>query len=417
MSNPEAAKQIQRCRDIALAGAWRHPFFLIPLAQFDWVPLEGAKPEDAEMLVTTSRKLVVNVDKIAKLNDGEVFGSIARVIMRIMLNHASRRESRDKKDWESACEMIINQSLQESNIKLPPNPLVPPVEVRGKDVTADEIYDIVHKMVEQKKPNPPGSQFGPGRVVDDKDNGQVDAGDQEGDGEGQGNQPQPGQGQSDERFWQEIMAQASSMGRGQGSFQSLAKILKPRERKQRWDRLIKGFANQAVARGGRDMQTFSRVNRRSGDVILPGWKSQRPSIAVIIDSSGSVSDQMLAAALTEVKALAELAAVRIYMAIHDGVCYWHGWVKAETTVQEMSKLASRRGGTDPRQAFERIGEAKGRFDALVYLTDGEVGQYPDKPMNVKRVCVALSRMSQYKTPTPDGWQEVPIEVDTSVLEP
>jgi predicted metal-dependent peptidase len=288
-------------------------------------------------------------------------------------------------------------------------------------VTADEIYDIVHKMAEQKKPQPPSSQFGPGRLVDDKQPGQGNGegnGDGQGDGQGQGEGDQPGQGQSpqsDERFWEEIMAQANSMGRGNGSFQSIAKVLKPRERKQRWDRLIRGFANRAIARGGRDLQTFSRTSRRSGDIILPGWMSQKPSIACIIDSSGSVSDEMLRAALTEVTALAKLASVRIFLAIHDGVCYWHGWVKAETTVEELSRLAGRRGGTDPRQAFERVGEAKGRFDALVYLTDGEVGQYPDKPLNVKHVCVALSRMSSYKTPTPDGWQEVPIEVDTSRL--
>jgi hypothetical protein len=103
--------------------------------------------------------------------------------------------------------------------------------------------------------------------------------------------------------------------------------------------------------------------------------------------------------------------VKIFLALHDGECYFSGWIKPETTVESLSKLCGQRGGTCPEEAFEAVGAARARFDVCTYLTDGEVGIYPQKPQNVKRMIVGIVGDSRHRSKVHDGWQEILVEID------
>lgn len=429
--------QLQRCYDLAIKGAWHHPFFLIPLGHCEWY--EGDAEQVPTMAIVTKVTkvageakpeigLYINTQWVQGLPDDQVFGVLCHEILHALLRHHERGGGKKEDVWGQAADMAINASLVQSSIKIPPAGLLPP-QNHFEDA-AEELYSLLDTGEIEPPKNYNPDKVGQGCMPKKSDPNAGGDGDEDKQDQGQGagsgdsgdSGDQPGQGQSsgqsdqgNDRAWGEMIAQSQAMSRGTGTAKVMARLFKPKPIKTQWQKLLNKVARRACANGGRDTQTFRRINRRSfdSDFTLPGWQSQRPSISAIIDSSGSVSDEMLRAALTSVKECMRVSGVRVFLALHDGVCYYADWVSPETSVEQLSALCSARGGTCPNQAFEKVGQAKGKFDACVYLTDGEVGRYPEKPMNVKRMIVGIvgDRESNWRAEIPPGWQEVLVEVN------
>jgi predicted metal-dependent peptidase len=446
--------QLERCYDLAIKGAWHHPFFLIPLGHCEWHEATDTEQVQTMAICTKIVKegrerkpvidLYINTEWVQGLPDDQVFGTLAHEILHALLRHHERGGGKDQETWGKAADMAINASLVQSSIKIPPAGLLPPND--HYEDAAEELYALLDTGEIKPPKNYDPNKVGQGCMPRKSDpNAGQGEGDEEGEGEGQGNgqgdgdqdqdgdgqgggggdggqDPGEGQGQGQDdggsdRSWGEMVAQAQSMSRGTGSAKVMARLFKPKPIKTQWERLLKRVARRAVASGGRDNQTFTRINRRSfdSDFTLPGWKSNRPAICAIIDSSGSVSDEMLRASISSVVQCAKVSGCRVFLAIHASEVYFAEWISAESSVEHISSLCTDRGGTDPQEAFEKVGEARGRFDACVYLTDGEVGTYPPKPQNVKHMIVGIvgDRQSSWRAKVPDGWQEVDVEVALS----
>lgn len=116
---------------------------------------------------------------------------------------------------------------------------------------------------------------------------------------------------------------------------------------------------------GRTDYTWARLPRRSTSGILrPGSITYRPRFAVLMDTSGSMSD---AGHLV----MAQLAAI-----LHDSPDLW------ETDASDVPRRVRRRnptftggGGTDLRGAITAL---TARYDALIVITDGET-PWPHTP--------------------------------------
>lgn len=383
-----AHPQIQRCYDVALKYAWQHPFFLIPLGHCEWAEMDSGTMKVTTRLVGTQPEITLHINPafVEQLPDAQVFGCLAHEILHVLLGHTGRAEGRDRNLWGAATDMAINVSLTEAGICLPDGCLFP----KKPDWldSADELYD---------KLPPQSTQNGAGHG---------------GDGEpsvGQGCLPESEPGPGEMRALSELAAAAKQQTRGLGSVKSFAKLLAPRPVKIPWKRLLAQVAQRAASAGGRDMQSFQRPSRKSSDIIFPGWKTVKPSLCVIVDTSGSVSDEMLATSLSHVAEIGKLVCARTFLALHDGECYWSGWVPPEG-VGRLSKRCTHRGGTDPAGAFRAVADAGARFDAAVYLTDGEVGAYPAKPSNIRRMVLAIVGGSRCRTPAPDSWQELLVDL-------
>lgn len=146
--------------------------------------------------------------------------------------------------------------------------------------------------------------------------------------------------------------------------------------------------------------TWSRPSRRPvPGVVLPSLRRPVPTIAVVVDTSGSVSDRMLSQALAEIDgALSSAGARRGDVTVLS--------CDAEVHAQQRVRSASQvrlpgGGGTDMRIGIEAALRLRPRPDAVIVLTDGET-PWPDEP---PRTALVVGLLSRTRSPVPP-WARV-----------
>ncbi|GAB3243185.1 vWA domain-containing protein [Kineosporia babensis] len=143
---------------------------------------------------------------------------------------------------------------------------------------------------------------------------------------------------------------------------------------QNWERLLTAAVRAGLSSsGGVGDHSFRRPSRRSAAlhyrVVLPTLTKPSPEVAVVIDTSGSVSDDELGAALAETAGVIQAAGgrkVTVY--------------SCDSAVQTVQRVASAReirlaggGGTNLTRGMARALSAQPAPDVLVVLTDGHTG--------------------------------------------
>jgi predicted metal-dependent peptidase len=140
---------------------------------------------------------------------------------------------------------------------------------------------------------------------------------------------------------------------------------------------------------GRVDYTYRRPSRRQAampNVVLPSLRQPLPRVAVVIDTSGSMSDGMLGQALGEVGGvLRSLGIGRKHLRI---VCCDAEAYEAQS-VRELGQVElPGGGGTDMRRGVEAATELRPQPQLVVVLTDGFTPWPPAPPPGV-RVVVGL----------------------------
>lgn len=401
-----------KLRDLGIGVGWTHPFFLPPLAR---ITITEDTQNTPTMSVSIDGKVRVNPAFAATLTDLELAGVLFHELMHLMMDHAGRMEDRktlvqivspDGQKltvplWNIAADMAINQVLKEMGLHLPRGACYPP---RGDEgLNAEQLYE---KLKEDAEKNGKAPQASGGAASGcGTEQGGSEAGDGEGEeGEGQGG----GTNWTDE--WQKVAAQAKALAVGTQAGDALARLFE-RRRTMSWRQVVRATVSRALAQHGRDDQTWTRRSRRSPPgIMLPGWKATKAQVAVVIDSSGSVSDDMLTQACDECVAIGAAADVRVYLVVHDHAVQWRGWVRADNRTNIGKRLRGR-GGTSFDEAYHAVEAAGKSFDCMIHLTDGEIGPYwPARPRNAKRLVAAMLRQSAYRSTPPSGSVIVEVKV-------
>ncbi|WNI20754.1 DUF2201 family putative metallopeptidase [Streptomyces sp. ITFR-16] len=161
---------------------------------------------------------------------------------------------------------------------------------------------------------------------------------------------------------------------------------------QPWRQLL-GAAVRSAASGpgaGEDY-TYGRPSRRSVAVpgaVLPSLRRRPPRVAVVVDTSGSVSDTELGSALLEVTAISRAVGGRrdlvTVLSCDAATRVVHPLCRAEGI-----PLAGG-GGTDLRSGFARALRAHPRPDVVVALTDGQT-PWPSAPPPCRTVVGLFDR--------------------------
>jgi predicted metal-dependent peptidase len=151
--------------------------------------------------------------------------------------------------------------------------------------------------------------------------------------------------------------------------------------KVRWqDKLARLCRNAVAWKAGAVDLTHRRPSRRqwgigtgAGRPLVPSLHAPVPQVGVVVDTSGSMGESELSAALRETKGIMTGIGARVLFSANDAAVHE---LKAVSNWQELPKLLKGGGGTDFRPPFLAMEKARYRPDVVVFITDG-VGPAPE----------------------------------------
>lgn len=164
-----------------------------------------------------------------------------------------------------------------------------------------------------------------------------------------------------------------------------------------WDRLLRAAVRRAVAeRAGRVDYTYSRPSRRQlPKIVKPAMRAPSVIVSIVVDTSGSMSQGDLDAAMGEVTGVLRSSGVareHVRLLSCDA---------AATTAQRVRSAGSVTlaggGGTDMRVGISAAEQARPAPHVIVVLTDGDT-PWPETPTRARLVCAVISARQPHGTP-------------------
>jgi predicted metal-dependent peptidase len=282
--------------------------------------------------------------------------------------------------WVRCADAEINDDLVPAGLDLPGTPVMPADLGADNGLLAEQYYAAV-----------PGSY--PFRLSGEPAGGWLDC------GSGADGMPRPWDAASGPRLspWQarllarQVAQDCVRQGREAGNVPAgllrwAQEILEPTVD---WRKALAAELRRAVADTAWAVDySYRRPSRRAsvaGGVILPALRRPVPEIAVVCDTSGSMSEDLLAMALAEVEGL--LRAVGMARQLRVLAC--------DAAVGPARRVSSARqvelvggGGTDMGAGIDAAAGLRPRPSITVVLTDGFT-PWPDGPPRGMRVVVGL----------------------------
>jgi len=315
-------------------------------------------------------EMIYNPEFLASLPEHQIKGVLKHEFYHLIFEHVTNRkpEGVPHKTWNIAADLAINSHLQGELPELACMPGVGPFEALPLGESAEwYLKNITDDQVDQCGEGDEGQPGEPGEG--EPGTGQI--GSHEGwDDEGQSPEEDAANQMAKERLKQamkEAAQEASKSPNGWGSVGGDLKkeIIKRLETKVDWKKVMRYFIK--TSQRANKSSTVRRINRRYA-YIHPGKKVKRQAkIAIAIDQSGSVSDDMLENFFGELNKLSKLAAFTVIpfdTSVNDKLVY--EWKKGKSHSAERVMC----GGTCFNAPTEYVNK-RGDFDGVIILTDME----------------------------------------------
>ena len=391
-----------------------------------------------ETLASDGREIRYSPHWVANTDADLIKTAIGRVVLACALKHHTRRGEREPGRWQQASQLVTHGLLRDAGFKLPPDTQAwdgisveqaydrLPEPQEGEGGGSDGPPSASNGGAEgESQPDPgddaasgddddgepqqqkPQGEDGPdtdgaaghGASADDGDpqprddsSGDSDSGtppscDPSGTGEvmdapvGSGDDASAGQGPPDvtaeEQVWDEAMHQALNLAKAQGATPGAVEetIRDAHCSTLDWRSLLRRYMTDAAAHD----YSWSVPNRRFIDsgLYLPSIRSEgMGTLAVIVDTSGSVDGDALAAFWSEVREVAaeiepeRIVVLQVDAAVQDEEHYAPGELPEKIVVKG-------RWGTDFRPGFARLAEQGIRPAVCLYFTDMDCDRYPE----------------------------------------
>jgi len=331
---------------------------------FASIALQLKLKEDKEhpTAYTDSVILGYNPDFINKLTDTEITAVICHEVLHIAMLHPFRRESRLFKRWNIACDYAINPIVNRSGYILPEGTLFNP---EYDNLEAEAIYSILPENENQKNADKPNSEENQNMIGEVRDYKQ------------KVNQKEyKNTINQQKQNWKIKISNAASIAKAQGKLpveldRTIKEILRPQ---LSWQEILARF----ITENARDDYSWKQPNGRYlyANLYLPTLRSAKlNTIAVIIDTSGSVRQKELDQFAAELQAILSL-----YPNTEIIVIYVDTKVANVETVNinNLELHARGGGGTDFRSGFEYIQKENINPACIIYFTDGYCRKFPEK---------------------------------------
>ncbi|MDN5767414.1 MAG: VWA-like domain-containing protein [Humibacillus sp.] len=322
----------------------------------------------------------------------------------VLRRHAERADAlgvSDHATWNIATDAAINEDLLRCHVPLPDSVVTPENQNLPANGVEEDYYNelISQQAASQSAPGGDTGQAGPSRPADDV-----------GCGSGAGD-PTP--------TWELPAADATTPGIDPVRQDSIRKIVADAVRESaaknpgtlpagltrwaeqtltpatvNWRKQLRATIRHAAAWVTGDQEyTYRRPGRRRiTDVITPAMQSPRPQVAVVIDTSGSMSPTDLRAALSEVSGITRALGARLNVITVDTEAH------VQTNIANTEQIIlTGGGGTDMRVGIEAARASLPAPNLIVLLTDGFT-PYPDRP---GREALVVGIIGPTLVPTPD----------------
>lgn len=351
------------------------------------LPLVEADPKWCHTTATDARSFYYNRDYIKALSFEQTKFILAHEALHCALSHFARREHRDKRRWDLACDLAINPLLVADGLTPAPDALILDAY---KDMTAEEIYPCIQENANEESMD---------QHIYDQDDRSHGTGHQGGSSGGEGeNQTEGGgsHGESDEQAggapqppplsapereslgkkWQQRFASAAQQailaGKLGGSIARMVDhLLQPQ---LPWRMLLAHY----MTRASRDDYSFAHPSRREGTAILPGMRSQHIDLIVALDTSGSVTDKEMQEFLSEINAIKGQVGARITLHACDEKLAQDGpWIFEPWEEIALPEKFQGGGGTRFTPLFEWAENQDRPPNLLLYFTDAK-GEFPKR---------------------------------------
>ena len=367
-----------------------------------------------ETVASDGREIRYSPRWVAEAQAHVIETAMARVVLACALKHHTRRGQRDPEHWQRASQLVTHGLLRDAGFTLPPD------AEAWDGISVEQAYDRLPEPDPEDDdgdcggnvpsgnggagaPNtPPETDPGGDDDSSRSDDASGDSNPQDGDNQDTGADAQPscdpsgtgevmdapadsGQGSAgpspadvvaEEQAWDEAMHQAASLAKAQRRMPGAVEetVHGAHTSTVDWRTLLRRYMTDA----SKSDYSWSLPNRRFIDsgLYLPSIRSEGiDTIAVIVDTSGSLPARTLAAFWAEVREVAaELQPERVILLQVDAAVQ----DAAEYAADLPDEIAIRgRGGTDFRPGFAWLEEHDIRPGVCLYLTDMLCSSYPE----------------------------------------
>lgn len=323
--------------------------------------------EAIETMATDGRSLFYNPEWAAALPLAEAIGVIAHEVCHVCFKHHARRAGRNPRKFNIATDLAINDILKDAGYKLPACGIFPgksPYEKLPKGLSAEEYYKLLPDEPEGDEGDKGGGSSDPGgcgKVID------------AGDGS-------PAAQREAEAEATVSVAQAANAAKqsGRGTLPAgIARLVEEALTPQvDWRNILRDFIGKHLAK---DDYSWTTPNRRfiAQGLYLPGVRSEaKPTVALLVDTSGSIGEKELRQFGGELAGLLEASPCKLWVGYHHTNVYkTQEWTPSDG---ELVLEGLQSGGTCHREPFKRIEQDDVQPDCVVCLTDMQTS-YPDSP--------------------------------------
>ncbi len=334
------------------------------------LPMVAADPKWCQTAYTDARKFYYNPAFIDALTVEQTQFVLANQALHCALSHFARRQHRNRYRWDIACDHAVNPLLVKEGLVPPPGTLV--LE-SFEGMTAEEIYPYIDENESDEPEEEPQHEGG-------ESEGEGEGGGGKGEGEAEGApRPRPltqAEEESLSEQWQQRLAGAAQQAQQAGKLGGLlgrmiGELMQP---KLPWRLLLARYMTQHA----RDDYSYMRPSRREGEVILPSLRSAQADLVVVLDTSGSISEQEIGEFMSEVNAIKGQLRARITLHACDTALAEEGpWLFEPWEEFRLPGKVKGGGGTDFRPVFEWVARQNRAPDLLLYFTDAE-GEFPKR---------------------------------------
>ena len=326
---------------------------------------------------TAQFEMIYNPEFFASLSEEHVRGVLKHEFYHLIFDHVTSRkpEGINPQVWNICADLAINSHLVGELPDMACMPGGPNFEDLPKGMSAEWYLANFPERDESEDSEGGEGESGEGQPGDEASGGAGSPGgdsfdDHSGWSESGDSPEQEAANQmAKERLKQamkEAASEASQSAKGWGSMSAAVKkdIIKRLETKVDWKKVLRYFIKTSQRASRRS--SVKRINKRYA-YIHPGKKTQRQAkIAIAIDQSGSVSDEMLASFFGELNKLAKLAEFTVVPfdteVAEDKV---YVWKKGQNKAAERVSC----GGTCFNAPTEYVNGQN--FDGVIILTDME----------------------------------------------